>query len=112
MPLRAAPSTVICLPCTSCNCSLRLYCSSLSHFKRCQTQNHQEDGDDIKSCYNFRLGPTEQLEVVMNRRHAEHAPSFTVFLFRVLKIKSLNYHRCCFHQKHTAERREKQFFLD
>ena len=45
----------------------------LPQLQRCQTQQRENDRDDLESRDHLRLGPADELEVMVNRRHAKHA---------------------------------------
>src|ERR1051326_4784059 len=132
-PLRAAPMTAMRFPRTSMPVTAGFFISSATsvcisildtplvpmqlhsgspHFKRRQAEDHQKNGDDIKSRDDLRLGPSAHLEMMVERRHLEDAPSFTVLPARVLEVITLDDHRDCFHQEHSAERRQQKLFLD
>jgi len=76
---------------TICSTSA-LSAKSLSDFERCQTDDHQHDSDDVKARHDLRFRDSHHLEVMVNGRHAEDAPSFAVFFLRVFEIQTLNDH--------------------
>src|SRR4051812_42078628 len=65
MPLLAPPTTVTCIPATLNTRSPQL--------QRRQAEQRKNDPDDHEPGDDLRLAPADQLEVVMERRHPEHA---------------------------------------
>src|SRR5215510_1287704 len=68
-PLLAAPTTTTRRPSTV-NDSLRTPSPQL---QRRETEQRKDDGDDEKARDHLGLAPSNELEVVMQRRHLEHA---------------------------------------
>src|SRR3954468_8640115 len=97
-PLLAAPTTTTRRPATENIASAQL--------QRRQTQQREDDSHDHKSGDHLRLAPTGQLEVVMKRRHLEHA------LPRQAERRDLDNHGQRLGDEHASDDEEQQFLLD
>src|SRR5579883_1388929 len=82
-----------------------------SYFKRCETDDRQNYSNNVKSRYDLRLSPSEHFKMMMDRRHLENAPAFTVFFLRVLEIAYLYDYRDRFRKKYSTHNWEKKFFF-
>src|SRR5678815_4135408 len=102
MPLRAAPTTTARRPTTE-NASPP---TSSPQLQRCQTEQRKNDRRDQKSRDDLRLAPSEQLEVVVQRCHLEHA------LAGQLEGGDLDDHRHPLEHEDAADDRQQQFLLD
>src|SRR5262245_3494966 len=102
MPLRAAPTTTTRRPRTE-----NTFASTPSpQLQRRQTEQRKDDRHDHKARDHLRLTPSDQFEVMVNRRHLEHA------LAGELEGGDLDDHRERFHDEHAADDRQQQFLLD
>src|SRR5262245_49561141 len=102
IPLRAAPTTTTRRPTTE-NASSATPSPQL---QRCQTEQRKDDRRDQKACDDLGLAPSDQFEVVMQRRHLEHP------LAGQLEGGDLDDHRQAFEHEDAADDRQQQFLLD
>src|SRR5882672_3026043 len=106
-PLRAPPTTVTFWPSTENGraaplcafCSL-LLSMSLTQLQRRQAEQREDDSQNQKPGDHFRFAPADQLEVMMERRHLEHA------LAGHLERCHLDNHRQRFEHEHAADNRQ------
>src|SRR5713101_10163739 len=102
MPVRASPTTSTRFPARS-NPGL----TSLSPQLQCgQRKQRKHQRDNPKSHDNFRFAPSQQLEMMVQRRHAKHAPASQ------LERADLNDHRKSLEHENAAEREQQNFLLD
>ncbi len=75
--------------------------------QRRQTEQRENDSHDHEARDHLRLAPAAQLEVVMQRRHAEDAlPAGR------LEVADLQHDRGGFEQEHAADQHQQQLLLD
>src|SRR6185503_5924810 len=102
IPLRAAPTTTTWRPTTE-NASSPMPSPQL---QRRQTEQRKDDRRDQKTGDDLRLAPSDQLEVVMERRHLEHT------FAGELEGGDLDDHRHPLEHEDAADDRQQQFLLD
>src|SRR6056297_3637254 len=78
---------------------------SSSQLERRQPDHRKHDGDDPEADHDLRLGPAQLLEMVMDRRHLEHA------LARQLVGGDLDDHRGSLEHEQAADDGEHDFVL-
>src|SRR5215216_5828086 len=100
MPLRAAPTTTTRRPATV-NPS-----TPSPQLERCQAEQRKDDGQDQEARDDLRLAPTDQLEVMVDRRHLEHA------LAGELEGRDLDHDRRRLHHEDATDDDEQQLLLD
>ena len=64
-----------CAAASSSIAALPRFAASSADLQARQADQHQDHGDDPETHDHLRLGPTLELEVVMDRRHAKNAPA-------------------------------------
>src|SRR6202049_1854781 len=101
MPVRANPTTSTCLPASSIPGF-----NSLPQFQRRQRKQREDQRRDPEPHDNFRFAPSSQLEMMVQRRHAEDA------LTRQAERGHLQNHRKRFQHEHAANKKQKDFLLD
>src|SRR5438270_903815 len=112
IPLRAAPATVTRLRSTSNPKSpapsreSRVRRQSSPKFQRRQTEQREDDPDDHKPRDHLRFAPPHELEVVVQRRHLEHA------LSGQLERGDLDDHRQRFEDEDAADDAQQQLLFD
>src|SRR5207244_2915663 len=74
--------------------------------QRRQAEQRKDDGHDQEAGDDLWLAPPDQLEVMVNRRHLEHA------LARELEGRDLDDHRERFDDEDAADNRQEQLLLD
>src|SRR3990172_3068026 len=97
-PVRASPTTSACRPFSSIVSSAQL--------QRAQGKQREDQGGDPKTDDDLRLFPPHELEVVVERRHAEDA------LAGQLERPHLQDHRERFENKHAADEEKQNLLLD
>src|SRR5215831_4988105 len=108
-PMQARPTSAITsgmskLPRGPCRRLAWVVSKSISaHLQRGEADQHQHDADDPEAHDHARLRPALQFEVVMDRRHAEHA------LAGHLEAGHLDHHRGGFHHEYTAHHQQHDF---
>src|SRR5262245_8011637 len=102
IPLRAAPTTTTRRPSTL-NAPDP---TSSPQLQRRQTEQRENHRDDQKPRDHLGLAPADELEVVMNGRHLEHA------FAREPERDDLDDHGEPFEHEDSADDREQQFLLD
>src|SRR5215469_2485099 len=79
---------------------------SLSQLQCGQREQGENQGSDPETHYHLRLGPAQQFEVVMNRRHFKDA------LLAELVRTDLQDHGQRFDYEYSADEWQQQFLLD
>src|SRR5215831_20028738 len=81
--------------------------SSLPQLQRREAEEREDDRENQKSRDDLGLRPADELEMVMERRHLEHA------LAAPKSVRShLNDHGRRFHHEDAADDRQQQLLLD
>src|SRR5258706_4316416 len=102
MPLRAAPTTTTRRPRTE----NPVASTPSPELQRCQAEQRKDDRDNQEARDHLRLAPPNELEVVMDRRHLEHA------LARELEGSDLDDHGERFGDEDAADDWQQQLLLD
>src|SRR5262249_52950895 len=108
MPLLAAPATVTRFPFTSGSRapSHEPPATTSPELQRCEAEQREDDSHDHEPADDLRLAPPALLEVVMERRHLEHA------LAGHLEGRHLDDDRQSFEQEDAADNKQQQLLLD
>src|ERR1700682_3457616 len=100
-PVRASPTTSTCLPASSIP-----GLNSLPQFQRRQGKQREDQRRDPEPHDNFRFAPSSQLEMMMQRGHAENT------LPCQAERRHLQNHRKRFQHENAANKKQENFLLD
>src|SRR6266571_346390 len=105
MPLLPAPATVTRFPSTL-NPKTATPNRASAKLQRCQAEQRENNRDNHEARNHLGLAPADELEVMMDRRHFEHA------LSGQFEGGHLDDDRQRFEHEHAADDAEQQFLLD